>query len=288
MSVTQIQFAYRSLQIMLIICVAGLLPYLAHAEAEADASTRQKPAADVQLAAAVEEATSESIESLLERDPQSVLCMARDHCRKYVRDFRCTFVKQERKGRKLSDEEVINVLYREEPQSVYMTWVENANRVKRVLYIEDRFIGKRGEQEALVEPTGVARLFCSEARIDIHGKDARKSGRYTVDQFGFRAVLDLLCEDNARLDNLDALDIAFQGEDTIDGRPTYVIVRELPKWVSQDISRDVRLIIHLDQEWLVPVAIYSYADEHERELLGKYVMVNVDLNLGLGETHFKF
>ena len=48
------------------------------------------------------------------------------------------------------------------------------------------------------------------------------------------------------------------------------------------------MVLHLDQEWLLPTAVYCYADHEGKELLGSYVFTNVRLNTGLGDADFKF
>jgi hypothetical protein len=48
-----------------------------------------------------------------------------------------------------------------------------------------------------------------------------------------------------------------------------------------------RLVVHLDQEWLLPVAVQAYADRLERELIANYLYSNVVLNPGLGDEAFK-
>ncbi len=232
--------------------------------------------------------TAAKLAALVREDPQSFLCQAREHVEEHVEDYRCTFYKRERKGGELSAEEVIHVLYREEPQAVYMTWVENAQRIKRALYIEGAVADRHGRPEAWVEPTGAARLFCAKARIAIHGEKARAAGRYTIDQFGFLSALDMLCSDNERFADKGVLDVRYEGEGQIDGRPTYVIMRDLPYDPKSDVYPDARLVVHVDQEWLVPVSIRSYADAGQRQLIASYVMKNVKMNVGLETDAFSF
>jgi hypothetical protein len=51
---------------------------------------------------------------------------------------------------------------------------------------------------------------------------------------------------------------------------------------------DARMVLHLDQEWLLPTAVYSYADHEGKDLLGSYVFTKVRLNPGLTDDAFKF
>jgi len=65
-------------------------------------------------------------------------------------------------------------------------------------------------------------------------------------------------------------------------------VRHLPYTGPDGESPDARLVVHLDQEWLVPVACYSYADTNEQTLLGSYETTQIDLNPGFTSDTFRF
>jgi len=222
-------------------------------------------------------------------DPLEMLRAAERRCEQEVRDYRCIFLRQERMGRKLSKQQAIDVLYRAEPRSVYMTWTRNTDRVKRALYIEGVNLGKRGEQQVRVEPAGaLIRLVVDELSIPVRGKEARKSSRHTIDQFGFHAVLERINRSNERFKQLGVLQWAYEGEGVIDGRPTHVLARHLPYTGPHGRYPDARLVVHLDQAWHLPVAVYSYADKHERMLLGSYVSTQVKLNPGIPAIAFRF
>lgn len=222
-------------------------------------------------------------------DPIELLRRGRARCARDVQGYSCVFLRQERLDGKLTAPQAIRVLYREEPQSVYMIWGRDAVRVRRALYVRDRLLNDDGEELALVEPAGaVIRLFVSQIRVPIHGKEARKSGRFTIDQFGFLRVLDRILNDNARLARLGGLRWTYDGPGVIDGRPTRKLIRHLPYTGAGGAYPDARLVVHLDREWLAPVAVFSFADEHQRILLGSYVTTQVRLNPALADSSFEF
>ena len=225
----------------------------------------------------------------LPTDPAEILRLAQQRCEAGVRDYKCVFTKRERIGGKLKDEEAMSVLYRNDPRSVYMTWIRNPQRAKRCVYVRGRNVGKHGEEQALVEPAGaIARLFVSQVNVPIHGDDARAASRYPIDCFGFHTTLARLNADNERFAEDGAVQWQFEGSGTVDGRPTWVLARLLPYTGPEGRYPDARLVVHLDQEWLLPVAIYSYGDRQERKLLGSYVSTQVQLNPGLGDLAFAF
>jgi hypothetical protein len=79
----------------------------------------------------------------------------------------------------------------------------------------------------------------------------------------------------------------YAGTGTIDGRPTYVLERRLPYDPASDRYPNARLVLHVDQAWLLPVGVYSYADvDDPASLLGSYTMTRVQPNVGLTDAAF--
>ncbi len=171
-----------------------------------------------------------------------------------------------------------------------MLWRANADGARRALYVDQSdFVDERGCKVARVEPAGaIARLFVKDILIPLHGADARKASRRSMDEAGFRATIDLFETYSTVAAQRGVLDLRYGGTGTIDGRPTYLILRDLPYEGPSGPFPDARLVLHVDQEWLLPVAVYSYADHEEKSLLGSYVFTQVELNPGFGEDAFKF
>ncbi len=222
--------------------------------------------------------TSELSAPLDSTDPVALLKDALQRCEDQVDAYTCVFAKQERLKDTLNAEQVMRVAYRESPRSVDMTWLRNAGRARRLIWIRGERLGKDGAEQALVEPAGaLLRAFVGCVEIPIHGQQARKSSRRSLDEFGFRATLARLVNDNARLAAAGAVDWRCEGEGEIDGRSTLILVRRLPDEGPNDIYPDARLVVHLDREWRLPVAVYSYADSAGKVLLGSYITTNVQL-----------
>jgi hypothetical protein len=246
------------------------------------------PTADVRVAATV--SGPADLAALAQRDPLELVRLGRARYDRVVRDYRCVLVKQERLGDTLTPVQEIEFRYREQPHSVYMIWRANADGARRALYIDQSdFVDGQGRKAARVEPAGaVARLFVKDIMIPLHGAEARKASRRSMDEAGFRATFELLENYNAIAAQRGVLNLRYGGTGGVDGRPTYVIVRELPYEGPAGPYPDARLVLHLDQEWLLPVAIYSYADRAEQSLLGSYVFTQVELNPGFDADAFRF
>ncbi len=232
----------------------------------------------------------ESIKELANHDPWALARLGHQRCERDIHEYTCLFLKQERIDGKLRDVEEIEVRYRDEPKAVYMIWKRNADQAKRVLFQDTaEFVNDKGEKVARVEPAGVLiRLVVADILMPIHGKRARQSSRRSIDEFGFLSTLDLLDHYNQLGADNGVLHLRYEGEGEIDGRPTFKIVRYLPYNGPDGTWPDAKMVMHIDQEWLLPTAVYSYADREGRELLGSYVHTKVKLNPGLDADAFHF
>jgi len=246
--------------------------------------------APVELRANTAERGAAPLMDLVERDPAAVVRMGIERYDREIREYRCVLLKQERLAGGLTPVQEVEVRFRQSPQTVYMLWRTNADQAKRALFIDDgRNVDQEGHKLARVEPAGaIVRLLVKDVYMPIDGPEARKASRRTINECGFRSTFDLLERYNAVAAEHGVLDFKYAGIGVVDGRPTYVIVRTLPRGGDGDLYPDARMVLHLDQEWLLPVAVYSYADHEEKELLGSYVFTKVELNPGFGEDAFGF
>ncbi|TWT44537.1 hypothetical protein RAS1_09520 [Phycisphaerae bacterium RAS1] len=223
-------------------------------------------------------------------DPTELVRAGRERYEQQVRDYRCVLLKQEWIDGALTPLQTVEVRYRSTPRSVYMIWQQNADQVKRALFVDDgRNIDSDGNKLARVEPAGaIVRLFVADVMIPIRGERARRASRRTIDECGFLATFDILDRVNAAATQRNELDFRYEGASQIDGRETHVLVRYLPYQGEGGVYPDAKMVMHLDREWLLPVAIYSYSDHEGRNLLGSYLFTQVSLNAGLGDDAFQF
>lgn len=256
----------------------------------AEAQSRVNPAPvsppAVALASASRTPNAELIE-LATRDPEQLSRLARERYARQVREYSCVFLKQELLEGGLTPVQEIKVLYRDKPHSVFMTWLRNADNCRRALFIQGKHVDN-GQEQAEVEPNGaIVRLFVSKVLVPIRGERSRDASRRSIDEFGFKSTLDMLERYNRIAEARGVLEMKYEGQGTIDGRPTFVLSRELPYTGPDSGYPDARMVIHFDQEWLLPVAVYSWADHNERQLLGSYVITDVKLNPGLTDADFE-
>lgn len=227
------------------------------------------------------------LDRLARTAPLKLLAEAQKWYGENVIDYTCTFRKQENIAGYLTPVQGIRAKFRELNQSVYMEWVENANKAKRVIYVEGKWKTREGQPGALCEPAGaLAKLIVSSIVMPIHGEEAKTASRRTVDQFGFFDALGLIVKYSLMAKQEGALKLTFVGEGMVGKRPTYVFERILPYTGEGGKYPDRVLVFHLDKETLLPVSCASYADDAKKELLGQYEYTDVRLNVGLTEADF--
>jgi hypothetical protein len=242
---------------------------------------------------AAERATAEPFERRIRRDPLSALIEAREYHRTSVKDYQCTLVKQEILPAGMSEEQEIDVKFRQDPYSVVFHWRRNAGLADRVIYVKDRWIDEDAEnpeerQLAVCQPGAVARLLIKSVKQPIHGKRAKLSSRRFVDEFGFTRALDLLIKYCERAKEQGVLRLEFCGESRFDGRPVWVLRRFLPYTGEDGAYPDKLAEIFIDKEYQIPVAVYCFSSDYKdpKNLLGKYEYRNIKLHAGLSEADF--
>ena len=237
--------------------------------------------------AAVVTSVSSELAQLAASDPLAMLYRCRENYDRNIRDYSCTFVKQELVRGKITPEQRTEVKFRESPFSVNMEWVRNPGDAAQVTYIEGRWKDEDGQDQAWCEPAGaIARLFVSKILQPIHGNRAEKASRRTIDQFGFRNTLGLIIQYCEKAADEGVLDLRYVGVGMVRDRPTFVFERRLPYTGQERPYPDRLLVYHIDQEWLLPTACSSYADDAGDELLGRYVLTDVKFNVGFTDADF--
>jgi hypothetical protein len=219
-------------------------------------------------------------------DPLAFLKFCRRHYLDSVSDYRCRFMIKERIKGLPSVEQQMDVLFREDPFSVDMRWVSSPAPAKRVNYVAGRYV-KGGRELYVVEPGGVLGLLLPGGiKRFVDGPEARAAARRPINQFGFFNTLDLIISFCQRAQGDPRYDLRCVGRGQVEGRPTYVFERRLPFTAENDPYPDRLQVIHIDSEWLVPTACFSYADDEKEEMLGRYVTTSVEFNVGLTDADF--
>ena len=215
------------------------------------------------------------IERLAREDPLELLRLAQKSYQNQVRDYVCTFVKEERIDGHLKQEEKMRVCFKDAPFSVLMSWQGPKGLVDKVLYV-----AKDGNTTMLVRPAGLAGMLVHTVRKDVHDPKLKTTCLRTPNQFGFGNALDgmIIAYELAAEQDLSG---EYLGIKKVADRDCLVLSRNLP---SMDGRPPYKLVAFLDKEYLLPMRIESYDTAGER--FSVYTYLDVRFNLGLTDELF--
>ncbi|HVP12479.1 MAG TPA: DUF1571 domain-containing protein [Phycisphaerae bacterium] len=242
---------------------------------------------------AAERPPADPFEKLIRENPLAALIQARERHVQSVRDYRCTLVKQELLASGMSAEQELDVMHRLEPYSVVITYTRNASLVNRVVYVKGRWTDPDADNPderelAVAQPGAVAQLLIKSLKTPIHGPMSKEATRRAVDEFGFKRTLDLLIKYCEMARARGELRLEFCGETHFDGRPVWVVRRNLPYTGEGGIYPDRTAEMYIDKEYRVPIAVYCYSDDERKplNLLGKYEYRDIRFDVGFSESDF--
>ena len=252
-----------------LVCLPVLLLFACTPEAEIK---DQEKLADVATPEAWKQPDNATMERLAAKDPVAFL----ENCvRRYNQDvhsYRLKFYKKERINGKLNDTELIDVCFQEKPFSVLFRWIEGARKAAAALYVEGENDGK-----LLVRPTGLGARLAGIVKRDPEGSDAKKSGRYSMKEFGLKhaALRTLASWKAAKADN--ALHVEFLGEQKVKqagDRVCWVLKRS--KYQKPENDGVTETTLYIDKEtWL---QIGSILRGEGGKLIGEYYFRDIQLN----------
>ena len=217
----------------------------------------------------------ERVVELAQTDQIALFNWALEVYQKRVRDYTVTFYKQERIKGKLKKTELIDVMFREKPFSLFMKWEKNAGKIDKLLYVEGQ-----NDNQMLVHPTGLFAGIKSVKR-DPGDKEIKQACLSTCDEFGFYRFMKSLLGVYETARKKGDLKTKYLGETVIDGRRCLTLGRTLP---AKKNYPNARLILQFDVEYLLPVSLDSY--DWQGNLLARYSFKNIKFNVKLASNKF--
>jgi hypothetical protein len=216
-----------------------------------------------------------AIRRLAEKDPLSLLRLARMNCESAVQSFTTTLVKQERdeKGR-LGKEETLSCKFLREPRGVFLQWQAGADRVDRALYAPI-LTGA----DVLVHPTGFAGALAKSVRLSPTGEYADSVRQIT--SFGLAGVYDALitrCTDAQTRGDLTTM---YLGETTFEGQAAMAFQWMLPAGHGYPCGR---IVLYLCRDTLLPLTISTW--NWSEELQSRYVYRDLQTNVSVDAADF--
>lgn len=199
-----------------------------------------------------------------------------------IRDYQCTFQRQERVGGELLEETRMEMKVRQKPFSVYMRFLEPASMAGReVIYVEGRNDGK-----LLAHATGLAQTLGTVA-LDPNGMIAMRGGRYPITDAGMTKLVEKLLALGAQKHLFRDSRITIEPVEFAERPGTRVEIRN-PAPVGNFRLAVARIV--LDREWNVPVHFealeWPATGDSQPILLEKYSYLDLRLDTGLSDLDF--
>ncbi len=221
----------------------------------------------------------QTVDQLARTDHVALLRLCLDSYQGRFQDYTCTFVKQERIGGRVGDQQTIAVQFTDKPFRVGMAWTENPPIGDRVLYVEGRY-----DNHMLVRPAAkLARMFVPTAKRLPDSPEVLKSTLRPVNLFGFRRSIESLIEVYEQARTRGELREEFGGYAEVGGRPVIVLNRYLPN--AHDYPAHLTKI-YIDTEYLLPIMVEGYG-WNDDEFLCRYVYRDMKFNVGLTGGDFE-
>lgn len=215
--------------------------------------------------------TEADMENLAKTDPIAFFEKCIQRYDREVEGYTSTLLKQERIDGRLERSEIIDVWFQEKPFSVLMKWKEGARKAAAVLYVK----GENRDQ-LLVKPAGIFSVAGIVTR-DPNGSDAKKSGRYSLTEFGIKIAMQRTLASWKRADKAGTLKMEYLGVKRIKeagNRPCWILKR--PEYAKPEEDGITQLITYIDKEnWL---QVGSILKDEDGKLIGEYFFRDIKLN----------
>ncbi|HVX59757.1 MAG TPA: DUF1571 domain-containing protein [Pirellulales bacterium] len=169
-----------------------------------------------------------------------------------IKDYTCTFVKRERVGGELLEQERLKMKVRHQPFSVYFRFVEPPSLAgQEAIYVEGQNDGK-----LIGHPNGIKNQIIGAVSLDPTGYLAMRNNRYPITNAGMKNLVSLLVELGDQPDLLKDCRVEFIDGQRVDGRPCRCIEIRNPR--RQENLTLAQASIWVDKEWNVPVRFEAW------------------------------
>src|SRR5262245_11990944 len=202
-----------------------------------------------------------------------------------VRDYTCTFTRQEMRNGTLSGEQVAEMKVRSAPVGVYVRFA----RPDTVAGMEVAYTGARKLPKMRYRPAGVdgAKGFKT---VDLDDAKFLAENRHPVTEWTMAAIIDRVSAATAREKTLNnpvevyASDYQFAGRNVT----RYEILTRRP----HAFRYAHRMLVYVDKETKLPMRFEAYDQPKSGaavgDLLEAYSFSDMKLNVGLGENAFDY
>lgn len=202
-----------------------------------------------------------------------------------VKDYTCTFTRQELVKGTLSAEQVAEMKVRSTPNAVYVRFA----RPDAVAGLEVAYSAARKPNKMRYRPAGVegARGFKT---LDLDDSKFMAANRHPVNEWTIAALLDRVSAAAAREKTLNNTVEVYAGDFQFAGRN--VIRYEVLTRRPHAFRYAHRMLVYVDKETKLPVRFEAYDQPKPGATVGElfeaYSFSDLKLNVGLGESSFDY
>lgn len=201
---------------------------------------------------------------------------------KTIRDYQCTFERQERVGGKLLDATRMEMKVRQQPFSVYMRFLEPpASAGQEVIYVAGRNDGNM-----LAHATGLAGVV-GTVSLDPSGMIAMRGGRYPITEAGMTRLVEKLLELGAKKHLFRDSRVGIEPIEFADRPCTQVEIRN-PAPVGEFRLAIARIVLDNGSDVPVHFEAFEWPPDANAEpvLVERYSYLDVRLDVGLTDLDF--
>ncbi len=214
---------------------------------------------------------------ILDNTPDWVLLeMGLRYYDKYIKNYECKFLKQERIDGELQGEETIHLKYRENPKGVYMKWLAGPFKGRELIYNENLEKEKIRVREAGL--LGVIPVW-----INLNSSLAMRGTNHTVQEVGMRYLLGMIKTDWQKSHKTGDLTRKNYGIQKLGGHNVYVMESIQQKNPNVDYyCHKLRHYIDYTRSMEIKAEVYGW----DNQLLERYTYLNIKLNTDLTDKDF--
>lgn len=203
-----------------------------------------------------------------------------------VKDYTCTFYKQEQVKGDLLEKETIRVKFRKTPHSVYMKWIDEPYQGRETL-----FVAGKNNNEINVHEGGIIGIINTNLhpRCDM----AMKNNRHTIQELAIGRTIELVKEDLKLARSQNDGDFTDLGIKSCEGMTARCFRAVFPESGVKPVSTyqpvkgkyySADITICIDGRTNLPVVVENRSASGQ--LIEYYVYKNLKLNPGLTEKDF--
>lgn len=260
--------------------VAGLLgsAFIGGMNPEPKSTAAPPPPSNIKQASGKTKGSSNNFETALKIAALSQQRLAQ------VRDYSCTMIKQERMGRSLQPNHIIDLKVRHRPFSVNMLWqAPSSLEGQEVCYVQGKHNGKmRARGTGLLKALGFVTLDPNDAR-------AKKHSNHTITEAGIANLLAQFIHSWKLQARYKKAEVKI-GEYRFNNRKV-VRVETIHQAKIQGVQENYRNVFYFDRQTWLPTRVERYDWPRQGgpkggDLFEVYSYLNMKVNVNLPDSTF--